>query len=112
MPAFSRTLQLEITEAAALHPGQDRAAVHPDADRHAERAQAMTCSGCHLYSSGANLGGGLVFPQSLAFTHTSESQARMESSPDGGLRFLISPALQTRLLPHRERILKAFLGLP
>lgn len=98
-PKLQRYIQVKIVPPSTLTPIDI-----------AERAQAMTCAGCHLYSSGANLGGGLVFPQSLVFTHTSESQARMENSPDGGLRFLISPALQEVFLPHRERILKAFLG--
>jgi hypothetical protein len=98
-PKLQRDIQARIVPPCTLTPTDI-----------AERAQAMTCSGCHLYISGADLGGGLVFPQSLAFTHTSESQARMENSPDGGLRFLISPALLEVFLPHRERILKAFLG--
>lgn len=71
------------------------------------RAQALSCAGCHELSNGANLGGGLTWPGSLRFVHVSEQ--RMEPSPEGGNRFVISPALTRLFLPRRQRVMESYL---
>lgn len=72
-----------------------------------DRAQAMTCAGCHQLSNGKNLGGGLTWPASFGFVHVTE--VNRESSADG-LRFRISPALTNVFLPRRKAVLEAFLN--
>jgi hypothetical protein len=69
------------------------------------RAQALSCAGCHQLSNGADLGGGLTWPSSAAFVHSTEFQ---EAGPDGQ-RFRISPALTDVFLPNRANILQSFL---
>jgi hypothetical protein len=70
------------------------------------RAQALSCAGCHQLSNGANLGGGMTWPASAGFVHSTEFQ---ETGPDGP-RFRISPALTNVFLPNRANILQAFLS--
>lgn len=72
-----------------------------------DRAQAMSCAGCHQLSNGKNLGGGLTWPSSFGFVHVTE--VNRESSADG-LRFRISPALTNVFLPRRKAVLEAFLN--
>ena len=62
-----------------------------------DRATTQTCAGCHDVSSGADLGGGLVWPRSNGFTHVDER---------GGL----SPALTEVFLPHRAEVLERFIN--
>ncbi len=70
------------------------------------RAQTQSCAGCHRLSNNADLGGGLVWPASLGFTHVAEANPEVI---DGVTRFRISDALTTLLLPQRKAILEAFL---
>lgn len=68
------------------------------------RAQALSCGGCHQRSNGASLGGGLTWPSSAGFVHSTEFT---ESGPDGK-RFQLSSALTGAFLPHRAQVLEAF----
>ncbi|MGE3669351.1 MAG: hypothetical protein AB7K71_06805 [Polyangiaceae bacterium] len=77
------------------------------ADDVVRRAQAQSCAGCHRLSNGAELGGGLVWPSSLGFTHVSE---RDTEEVDGVTRYLISPALIDVFLPHRKSVLEDYLN--
>ena len=67
------------------------------------RATTQTCAGCHQVSNNVALGGGLVWPPSLEFTHIDENHR-------------LSPALTQVFLPHRRDVLEAFInsncGLP
>lgn len=74
------------------------------------RAQAMSCAGCHQLNNGTNgeglaIGGGLIWPPSLGFTHVTE---RTKEVVGGVERFVISPALISSFLPHRLSILTSF----
>lgn len=73
------------------------------------RAEAQSCKGCHRHASDANLGGGIIFPNSdsggFGFVHNTE---QVESGPDG-LRFHISPALTDVFLPFRESVMEGYL---
>jgi hypothetical protein len=71
------------------------------------RAQAVSCAGCHRLNNGAALGGGLVWPSSLGFTHVSEQATEVV---DGVTRFVISPAMQNVFVPRRQQILEEFLA--
>jgi hypothetical protein len=73
------------------------------------RAQAMSCAGCHRLSNNVALGGGLVWPTSLGFTHVSERDVDLEVV-DGLTRYAISPALTNAFLPHRKAIVENFLN--
>ncbi|KFE67516.1 hypothetical protein [Hyalangium minutum] len=83
-------------------------------DHIVRRAQALSCAGCHQLSNGRDLGfrtgsgSTIPWPNSLGFTHVSE-QLR-EPSPDGGNRFVISPALTDVFLPHRKQVFEDFLN--
>ncbi|MBN1210376.1 MAG: hypothetical protein JXB05_36320 [Myxococcaceae bacterium] len=77
-------------------------------DQIVARAQAQSCGGCHQRSNGAPLGGGLTFPSSAGFVHSSEFT---EAGPDGE-RFRISPALTGTFLPHRQQVLASYLDTP
>ena len=68
---------------------------------------AMSCAGCHQLSNGKALGGGLVWPSSLQFTHVSEAQR--ETGPEGQ-RFRVSPALTDVFLPRRKAVLETFVN--
>lgn len=72
------------------------------------RAQVTTCAGCHRFSSNANLGGAVIWPSSLGFTHVSELDADVEVV-SGVSRYLISDALVNLLLPHRKQVAEDFL---
>jgi hypothetical protein len=75
-------------------------------DNMVARAQALSCAGCHQLSNGANLGGGIIWPNSLRFVHISE---QTDPGPDGP-RHRISPALNAVFLPHRKAVLETFLN--
>jgi hypothetical protein len=70
------------------------------------RAQALSCAGCHRLNNNVAVGGGLVWPPSLGFTHVTE---RATEVADGVTRWVISPALEDVFLPKRKQILEDFL---
>lgn len=97
-PNFSAAIQQKLTAAGStLTPAQV-----------VDRSMAMSCAGCHQLSNNRNLGGGIVWPASLGFVHVTE--AAVETSPEGVLRFKISPALTNVFLPRRKAVLEAFLN--
>jgi hypothetical protein len=64
-----------------------------------DRATTQTCAGCHQLSTFPphnQLGGGIVWPQTLGFVHVDELSH-------------LSPALLDVFLPRRATVLKAFL---
>jgi hypothetical protein len=78
------------------------------------RAQAVSCAGCHrlnanpgLTEAQRSLGGGLVFPTSLDFTHSSEFQTEIVNGEEA---FRISNVLTELLLPERRQILSDYLA--
>jgi hypothetical protein len=71
------------------------------------RAQALSCAGCHRLSNNAPLGGGLIWPASLGFTHVTE---RATEVVGGETRFVISDTLLNHLLPARQAIFEDFLN--
>jgi hypothetical protein len=74
-----------------------------------QRVQAMSCAGCHRFSSGVDIGGGLLWPASQGFTHVSERDAERETA--GGVsRYGISAALVEQFLPHRKQLAEKFLA--
>lgn len=73
------------------------------------RSQAMSCAGCHRFSNGAAIGGGLTWPSSLGFVHISEKDVDLEIV-DGVTRYRISPALTDAFLPHRAALVEDFLA--
>jgi hypothetical protein len=79
------------------------------ADDIVKRAQAMSCAGCHRFSNRVPLGGGLVWPASLGFTHVSERDADLEVV-EGVSRYRISEALVDVFLPHRKQVLEDYLN--
>ncbi len=90
-------LQTELTAAgSALTP-----------DDVVKRAQTQTCAGCHRLSNNVDLGGGVVWPPSLGFTHVTE---RETETVDGQVRFRISDTLINHLLPARKVIFENFLN--
>jgi hypothetical protein len=75
-------------------------------DNMVARAQALSCAGCHQFSNGANLGGGVIFPSSQRFTHVNETT---ELGPEG-VRHRISQALTDVFIPHRKTVFETFLN--
>lgn len=73
------------------------------------RAQTMSCAGCHRLSNDVALGGGLTWPPSLGFTHVSERDADLETA-DGVTRYKISTALIDALLPARKQLIEDYLN--
>jgi hypothetical protein len=71
------------------------------------RAQTQSCSGCHHYSSGMDLGGGMRWPRSFDFTHVSE---RVTEMAGGVTRHALSPAMVEVFLPHRKGVLERYLN--
>ena len=63
-----------------------------------DRATTQSCAGCHQLSAGshAQLGDGVVWPQSLGFVHVNEQSQ-------------LSPALTSSFLPQRSQVLTQFL---
>jgi hypothetical protein len=74
-----------------------------------KRAQVQACAGCHRLSNNANLGGDIVWPPSLGFTHVSERDVDLETV-SGVTRFKISDALVNLLLPARKQLVEDFLN--
>jgi hypothetical protein len=75
------------------------------------RAQALSCAGCHEFSSNKAMGGGLTYPASLRFVHVAENQTEVApDGPSGSLRYMISPALTSLYLPRRQQVMQLFLG--
>ncbi len=70
------------------------------------RAQTQSCGGCHQSSSGMSIGGGLTWPNSASFVHSTEFT---EPGPEGD-RFQLSPALTDIFLPHRKQVLENYLN--
>lgn len=71
------------------------------------RAQALSCAGCHRLSNEVALGGGVVWPASLGFTHVTERVTEFAGSE---VRFVLSDALLTQFLPARKVILEEYLN--
>lgn len=69
------------------------------------RAQALSCGGCHHRGNGAPMGGGLTWPASTNFVHSTETD-----DPQDPSRFAISPALRNQFLPFRKTVLENFLN--
>jgi len=68
------------------------------------RAQALSCGGCHQRNNGRPVGGGLTWPASATFVHSTENDDPADPS-----RFAISPALRDQFLPQRQRVLERYL---
>jgi hypothetical protein len=62
-----------------------------------QRATTQSCAGCHQFSPGTNLGGGLTWPASEGFTHVNEKGQ-------------ISAALIGSFLPARSKTLTTFIN--
>ena len=71
------------------------------------RAQALSCAGCHRLSNNAVLGGDLIWPASLGFTHVTERETEVVA---GETRFRLSDALVDVFLPARKQIIEDFLN--
>jgi hypothetical protein len=97
-PQFSSAIQRKLLTVGSLLTPQQIV----------ERSLAMSCAGCHQWSNGKNLGGGLVWPSSLQFSHVSE--VLRETGPDGQPRFRISQGLNDVFLPRRKKVLETFLN--
>jgi regulator of sigma D len=76
-------------------------------DEIALRAQAQSCAGCHRLNNNVDIGGGLIWPASLGFTHVTERETEVVG---GQTRFRLSNALIDALLPARKAILEDFLN--
>lgn len=97
--AFRTSIQIALTNlGSSLTP-----------DDIVRRAQAMSCAGCHRFSSNIDIGGGLTWPASQGFTHISERDADLETV-GGVTRFGISAALIDHLLPARKQLVENFLN--
>jgi hypothetical protein len=68
------------------------------------RAQALSCGGCHQRNSGRPVGGGLTWPASANFVHSTETDDPADPS-----RFALSPALRDQFLPLRKSVLESYL---
>jgi hypothetical protein len=71
------------------------------------RAQALSCAGCHRLNNNVALGGGLIWPASLGFTHVTERETEIVGGEE---RFRISDTLIDVLLPARKQIFEDFLN--
>jgi hypothetical protein len=115
--ASATTSESNFAANVGTSPGPFRAAIQDrltslgsglTPDHVVARAQAMSCAGCHRFSNGAAIGGGLIWPPSLGFVHISERDIDRELV-DGVVRFRISEALIGSFLPHRAQLLTDFL---
>jgi hypothetical protein len=96
-PNFKAAIQTKLGSGATLSP-----------DNIIARAQTQTCAGCHHLSVNASLGGGLIWPATLGFTHEQLAPPFDTTGPDGP-RYQISPALQSVFLPFRKHVIETFL---
>ena len=79
-------------------------------DQLVARMQTLSCAGCHQFSTGVNLGGGVSWPgKSTAFEFVHVSERVHETGPDGP-RYGLSEALVGTFLPARQRLMEAFLA--
>lgn len=100
---FGQRIQAKLTQiGSSLTPTQIVA-----------RAQAVSCAGCHRLNANPafteaqrSLGGGLVFPVSVEFTHSSEG---LKETIDGEEAYLLSPALAGPFLADRKQVLFDFM---
>jgi len=86
-PAMRTAIQTKLTQLASPLT----------VDNVLNRATTQTCAGCHLFSGGTPLGGGLTWPGSLGFVHVDEGSR-------------LSPALTTQFLPRRKAVLEKFIN--
>lgn len=76
------------------------------------RAMALSCAGCHRFNArtpatnSPDIGGGLVWPASIAFVHVSELTTEVDKGVE---RFPLSPALLNAFLPARKKVIDDFL---
>ncbi len=76
----------------------------------AARVQALSCAGCHQFSTGVNMGGGVTWPRkssAFEFVHVSE---RIHEIGPHGRRYALSEALEGVFLPRRKLVLEAYLN--
>lgn len=93
----STTFQQSIQEQLSSHTNESIQAL--TSEMILNRAGAMSCGGCHEYSTGKEISPGVLWPNSNGFVQVSESGA-------------ISPALNDHFLPKRKEILTDFLCNP
>ncbi|AKU90073.1 hypothetical protein [Vulgatibacter incomptus] len=67
------------------------------------RAQALSCAGCHELSNGKAIDRDHTWPRSLGFTHIDENLR-------GGSRYPLSDALENVFLPYRLEKMEEFLS--
>ncbi len=91
--AFASAIAANIPASSSLTP-----------DNIIARAHVFSCAGCHLQSDGADLGEGLIWPNSQGFTHVHEFASGTPSS------FEISQGLRDVFLPFRHELLAHFLA--
>ena len=77
-----------------------------------KRAVSQSCAGCHRLlngedGNGTDIGGDLVWPPSLGFSHVTERETEVV---DGQERFRISPAMLEVFLPQRRQIMGDYLN--
>ncbi len=83
--AFKARIQTKLTSiGSTLTPSQLLA-----------RATTQSCAGCHQLEANRPIGGGLTWPGTNGFVQIDE-------------RSTMSPALATTFLPHRKKVLEAF----
>jgi hypothetical protein len=76
-------------------------------DHIVNRVQALSCAGCHRFSSNVDIGGGIIWPPSQGFTHVTERETEVV---DGVTRYTLSEALNTAFLPHRKDVFERYLN--
>lgn len=96
-PTFKAAIQARIPSGSAL-----------SADDIVNRAQTQSCAGCHHLSVNVNLGGGLVWPPTLGFTHERLAPP-LDTTGTDGPRYQISDALKNVFLPFRKHVIETFL---
>ncbi len=102
---FGQRIQAELTHiGSSLTPTQIVA-----------RAQSQSCAGCHRLNSNPafteaqrDLGGGLIFPTSLDFTHSTERGKLVDEN--GKESWQTSSVLSDLLIPARKQIIMDYLN--
>ncbi len=74
-----------------------------------QRAQALSCAGCHRLNNGMDVGDGVIWPRSLGFTHVTETTTETVA---GSTRFVLSEALVNVFLPERAALLDRLVTEP